>query len=91
MGTVCLKQDSDHVCLWPDYHLDHDIAKHSVIKESTGEWKGALLSSVMRIGSICEQVMHVHVYGVDQVSNLFWSAFAYVTQALLQASWYGSH
>ena len=37
--TVCLQQDSDHACLWPGYHLHHDIAKHcysGVLKASTG-------------------------------------------------------
>ena len=28
LGTVCLQQDSDHVCLWPGYHLCHNTAKH---------------------------------------------------------------
>ena len=37
------------------YHLHHDTAKHGysgVVKESTGEWNDALLSSVTRIGSV---------------------------------------
>ena len=41
------------------------------MKESTGEWNGALLSSVMRIGSVCMRVIDVHVIGVDQVSVIF--------------------
>ena len=52
--TVCLQQDSDHVCFWSGYHLHQDTVKHSnssVVIESTGEWNGALLSSVMRVGS----------------------------------------
>ena len=55
LGTVCLQQDSDHMCLWPGYHLHHDTAKHgycSVVKDLTGEWKGTSLSSVMRVGSV---------------------------------------
>ena len=28
LGTVCLQQDSDHMCLWPGYLLHHDTAKH---------------------------------------------------------------
>ena len=47
------------------------MAKHGysgVVKVSTGEWNGALLSSVMIIGSVCMRVMDVHVYGVDLVS-----------------------
>ena len=66
LGTVCLQQDSDHVCLWPAYHLHQEIAKHSysgAVKKSTGEWKDALLSSVMRVGSICMRVMDIHVWG----------------------------
>ena len=54
-GTVCLQQDSDHVCVLPGYHLHHDTAKHGysgVVKESTGKWNGALLSSLMRVGSV---------------------------------------
>ena len=62
LGTICLQQDSDYVCLWPVYHLYHDIAKHGysgVVKESTGEWNGTLLSSVMRISSVCMRVMNI--------------------------------
>ena len=84
LGTVCLQQNSHHVCLWPDYHIHHDTAKHGysgVVKESTGEWNGALLSSVMRVGPVCMQVMDVHVYAVDLVSAIFQSAFAHDTQA----------
>ena len=60
LRTVCLQQDSDHMCLWPDYHSHHNTAKHGysgVVKESNGEWNVAMLSSVMR-GSVCMQVMH---------------------------------
>ena len=42
---------SDHVCLWPGYHLHYDTTKHGysgVVNESTGEWTGALLSSVIK-------------------------------------------
>ena len=84
LGTICLQQDSDHVCLWPGYHLHHDPAKHgysSVLKESTGEWNGTLLFSLMRVGSVSMRVMNVHMYGVDLVSIIFWSAFANDTQA----------
>ena len=61
LGTVCLQQDSNHVCLWPGNHLHHDTTKHgySVVKESTREWNGALLSSVMRVRSVCMPVMDV--------------------------------
>ena len=77
LGTVCLQQDSDYVCVWPGYHLHHDTANHGysgIVKESTGEWNGALLSSAMRVGSVCILVMDVHVYGVDLVSVIFRSA-----------------
>ena len=47
-----------------------------VVKELTGEWKGPLLSSVMRVGSVCMQVKNVQVYSVVLVSTIFWSAFA---------------
>ena len=70
-------------------HLHHNTAKHGysgVVKESTGEWNGALLSSMMRVGSICMRVMDVHVYGVDLVS-IFRSAFTHDTQAPPQAWW----
>ena len=75
--------------LWSGYHLHHDTAKHgySGVKETTGEWNGALLSSVTRVDSVCLRVMHVHVYGVDLVSVIFLSAFAHDTQAPPQASW----
>ena len=87
LRTVCLQQDSDHVCLWPGYHLHHDTAKHGysgVVKESTGEWNDAILSSVMSVGSVCMQLMNVHVYGVDLVSVIFRSAFAHDTQPHLR-------
>ena len=82
------------MCIWPGYHLHHDTAKHGysgVVKGLTGEWNGALLSSVMQIGSICMKVMDVHMYGVDLVSITFWNAFAHDTQAPPQASWCGGH
>ena len=79
LETVCLQQDSDHVCLWPGYQLYHDTAKHGysgVVKELTGKWNGALLSSVMGVGSVCMRMMNVHVYCVDLVRVIFRSAFA---------------
>ena len=91
LETVCLQQDSDHLCLWPGHH---DTAKHGysdVVKESTGEWNGALLSSVMRVGSVRMRLMDVHVYGVDLGRVIFRSAFAHDTKAPPQASWCGSH
>ena len=94
LGTVCLQQDSDYMCFCPGHHLHHNTAKHSysgVLKESIGEWNGALLSSVMRIGSVCMRVMDVHMYGTDLASVIFQSAFAHNTQAPPQASWYGDH
>ena len=90
LGTFCLQQVSDHVCLWPGYHLHHETAKHcysGVMKKSTGEWNGTLLSSVMRIGSVGMRVMDIHVYGVDLVSIIFQRAFAYNTHAPSQLSW----
>ena len=88
LGAVFLQQDSDVVYLWPGYHLHHDITKHGysgVVKKSTGKWNGALLSSVLRIGSVCMRVMDVHVYGIDLMNIIFQSAFGYDTQD----SWYG--
>ena len=64
LGTVCLQQNSDHVYLWPGYHLHHNTTKHGysgVVKESIGEWNGTLMSLVMRVGSVCMQVMDVHI------------------------------
>ena len=72
LGTVCLQQDSDHMCLWLGYYLHHDTAKHGysgVVKESTGEWNGALLSSEIRVGSVCIRVMNVLMYNVYLVSS----------------------
>ena len=68
LRTVCMQQDSDYMCLWPDYHLHHDTTKHSysgVVKESTGEWNGILLSSFMKVGSVCMKIMDVHMCSVD--------------------------
>ena len=80
LGTVCLQQDSDHMCLCPGYHLRNDTAKHGysgVMKLSTGEWNSALLSSMMRVDSVWMRVMGVHVYSVDLVSVIFRSAFTH--------------
>ena len=80
LGTICLQEDSDHMCLWPGYHLHHDTAKHGhpgIMKESTGEWNRALLSSVMRVGFVCLRVMDVHVFGVDLVSVIFLSTIVF--------------
>ena len=74
LRTVYLQQDLDYVCLWSGYHLHHDTAKHgysSVVEESTGEWNGALLSSLMGISSVCMRVMDVHVHGVNLVRIIF--------------------
>ena len=71
----------------------HDTAKHGysgAMKESTGEWNGVLLSSVMRVGSVCMRVMDVHMYGLDLVSVIFWSAFAHNPQVPSQAISYNS-
>ena len=94
LRTVCLQLDSDHVCIWPGYYLHHDAAKNGysgVVKDSTGEWNGALLSSEMRVGSVCMRMMDVHVYGVDLVSVIFRSALAHDSQAPLQDSWSEGH
>ena len=87
LGTI-----SDHIFLRPGYHLHHDTTKQDyscVLKDSTEGWNGALLSSVMRVVSVCIRVMDVHVYGVDLVSVNVWSVFTYDTQAPPQASWCG--
>ena len=60
LRTVCLQRDSGHVCLY----LHHNTVKHGcpgVMKESTKEWNGTLLSSVMGVNSFCMRVMDVHV------------------------------
>ena len=59
-------------------NLHHNTAKRGysgVVKGSTGKWNGALLSSVMRVGSVCMRLMDVLVYGVDLVRVIFRSAF----------------
>ena len=75
--------NSEHVYLCTDYHLHHDTAKQGysgVVRVSTGEWNGALLSSVMRVVFVCMRVMNVHVYGEDLMSFMFLSSFAHDTQ-----------
>ena len=92
LGTICLQQDSDHMCLWPGNHLHYDTTKHGysgVMKELTGECNDNPLSSVMRVGSVCMRVMDIHVYGIELVGVIFQSAFAHNTQASPQASWCG--
>ena len=72
-----LKKDSDHVCLWPGYRLQHVTAKDGysgVVNESTGEWNDAQFSSAIRVGYACMGVTKVHV------SVIFRSAFAHDTQ-----------
>ena len=61
------------------------------MKKSTGEWNGALLSSVMRVGSVCMRAMDVHMYGIDLVSVIFRSASAHDIQAPAHASWCRSY
>ena len=78
--------------LCPDYHLNHDIAKHGysgVVRESTEGWNGVRLSSVMRHESRCCLYTSddVRVYGIDLVSVIFRSVYAHDTQAPPQASW----
>ena len=54
IGNRLLPAGLKHEFLWPSYYLHHDTAKHGysgVVKESVGEWNGALLSSVLRVGS----------------------------------------
>ena len=53
LGTICLQQDSDHVCLWPGYHLNHDTVKYGysgVVKESTGRvvWRSVVITDETR-------------------------------------------
>ena len=31
LGTVYLQQDSDHVCLWPGYHIHHNITQQDLL------------------------------------------------------------
>ena len=84
LGTVYLQQDTDHACLWPGNHLQHDTDKHGhsgIVKESTGELNGALLTTVIINVCVCMRVMDVHVYGVDLVSVIFRSALAHDTHA----------
>ena len=72
----------------------HDTAKHGysgVVKESTGEWNDALLSSLTREGSVCMRVIDVYVYGADLVSVIIRSTFVLDTQASPQASCCGGH
>ena len=69
----------------------HRKARYSgVVKKSTGEWKDSLLSSVIRVGSVCMRIMDVHVYGVDLVSVIFRTVFAHETQAPPQPSCCGA-
>ena len=92
LGTVCLQQDSDHACFWPGYHLHNDTAKHGysgVEKEKTGEWNGALLSSVMRVDSVCMRVMDEQMYGAYLMGVIFRSAFVHDIHAPPLASWCG--
>ena len=93
VGTVCLQQDSDHMCLWPGYHSYHDTAKHcycGVMKESIGEWIGTLLSSVMRVGSVHICVMDVTYMHRLGKSHLL-ECICHDTQVPPQASWCGGH
>ena len=75
LGTVCLQKNSDHMCLCPGYHQHHDTAKHGysgVVNVSTGDCNDALLSSVMRVGSVCMRMIDVHVYTVSTSYFMEW-------------------
>ena len=88
IGNRLLSAGLRSQCLWPVYHLHHDTAKYGysgVVKESTGERNGALLSSVMRVVSVCMRVIDIHVHGVDLVNVVFRNEFAHDTQAPPQA------
>ena len=70
-------------------NLPQDTSKHGYsgdVKESTEELNGILLSSVMRVGSVCMRVMDVYV-----VSVTFRRAFANNAKTPPQASWCGGH
>ena len=74
--------------------LLYNTVKHGytgVLKKSTGEWNGALLSSVMKVDSVC-----MRLYASDgrtatrlRRTLIFRSAFTHDTLAPLQASWCG--
>ena len=57
------------------------------------DWRGtgALLYSVIRVGSVFMGVMDVHVYAVDLVTIIFRIEFAHNTQAPSQVSFCGGH
>ena len=59
LETVYLQQESDHVCLWPGCHLYHGYS--GVVRKSTGEWNDLLLSSLMRVSSVCMRVVDVRI------------------------------
>ena len=78
------------MCLWPGYHLHHNTAKcgySGVVRESTGEWNGAVLSSVMRVCSVCMQVSVQRRPG----ERLLRSTFTHDTQTHLRLHVVGSH
>ena len=70
LHLVCHQKLLGTICLQQD---------SGVMNKSTGEWNGSLLSSVMRVGSVCMQVMDMHVYSTDLVSISFQSVFAHNT------------
>ena len=94
METVCLQQDSNHMYLWLGYYLHRNIAKHGysgVVKDSTREWNGTLLSSVMRVGPVCMRVMDKHVYSSAGNRRRFsdeWIRPPDVTTSSLTANWF---
>ena len=77
------------MCLWPGYHLHQNTTKHGysgVMKElKRVEWRCVVFSD--DLGSVCVRVMDVHLYSVDLVTIIFWSAFTYDIQAPPQALW----
>ena len=52
LGTVCLQQDSCHMCIWPGYHLHHNTTKlgYSVIMKVDWrvEWCSVVFSDESR-------------------------------------------
>ena len=81
-------EDTIRISLLDDLRMrETETAKHDysgVVKESAGEWNGALLSSVMSVGSVCTRVMDLQVYGVELLSAIFRRIFTSVRLRLVE-------
>ena len=71
---------------WTPLILEHHYS--GVMVKSTGEWNGALLSTVMRVCSVFMWVMDLHMYSIDPERVTFQTVFAHNTHGSFPPHWH---